>query len=94
VSAALLAWLFIAVAPAKVFVGGHYPTDILVGLVLGLVSYQLSRFLMKFRPLVTLAASQWRLLQVLFFLWLFEVGNECRNIKDILVTLWHVRKHL
>jgi membrane-associated phospholipid phosphatase len=35
-AASLLAWLILVVAPAKIFVGGHYPTDIAAGVLLGL----------------------------------------------------------
>ncbi len=75
-SAGTLVWLFIFVAPAKAFVGGHYPTDILAGVFLGFLSYRLSNHLMMASPFLEALASNHGLpLAAALFVWLFEVGK-------------------
>jgi membrane-associated phospholipid phosphatase len=94
-SVGLLAWLFIVVAPAKTFVGGHYPTDTLAGVFLGFLSYRLSDYLMMTSPfLEALASSQAPALAVALFAWLFEVGNEFRDVRQAVDGVWHIRRRL
>jgi len=90
-STALLVWLMIFVAPAKIFVGGHYATDVLVGLLLGLLAYSLSAWLMTacLRPGTAFTHSG--LLSLLEFCWLFEVGNELRDVRHIAGGFHRVR---
>lgn len=91
----LLTWLLGFVAPAKIFVGGHYPTDILAGLLLGFCSIRLSNYLMgKFRPLENLASNDSALFRLLLFAWLFEVGNEFHDLASIGRALIHIPRHL
>ena len=95
VSISLFTWLLLFVAPSKIFVGGHYPSDILAGLLIGLFSFWLARHLAgKIPPLEILAGSSSAALRILLFLFLFEVGNGFRDLRDILRTLIHVQRHL
>jgi len=90
----LLAWLLIFVAPVKIFVGGHYPSDILAGLVIGFLSVRLSNYLVKrFQAIESLAASRSLPFRVGLFLWLFEIGNEFRDLTELLNGLHHIRRH-
>lgn len=94
-SVGLLAWLLIFVAPAKAFVGGHYPTDILAGMFLGFFSYQLSDFLMVTSPfLEALASSQAPPLAAILFAWVFEVGNEFKDVRQVVNGISHIRRCL
>ena len=94
-SIGLLAWLLIFVAPAKAFVGGHYPTDILAGLFLGFLSYRISDYLMMTSPLLeALASNQGPPLAAVLFAWLFEVGNEFRDVRQLVDEVWHIRRRM
>jgi membrane-associated phospholipid phosphatase len=94
-SIGLLAWLLIFVAPAKAFVGGHYPTDILAGLFLGFFSYRISDYLMMTSPLLeALASNQGPPLAAVLFAWLFEVGNEFRDVRQLVDGVWHIRRRM
>lgn len=94
-SITLLTWLLVFVAPAKIFVGGHYPSDILAGLLVGLLSITLARYLARKIPLLeVLAASHSVWVHLLLFLFLFEVGNGFRDFRQILNTALHLQLHL
>lgn len=94
-SIGLLAWLFILMAPAKVFVGGHYPTDILAGVLLGFISYRLADYVMMNSPhLGALASNQSRPLTVALFAWLFEIGNEFRDVRHVASAVGRIRRHV
>jgi membrane-associated phospholipid phosphatase len=84
-SAALLAWLLLFVEPVKIFVGGHYPSDVLAGLLLGFCFLHVAKALVSALPRIeSLASSQANAFQLILFLWLFEVGNEFKDISDLL----------
>jgi len=92
--AGLLAWLLLFSAPARVFVGGHYPSDILAGLLLGFCSLRAAQFLMaNVRPLENLSGSRSPLLRTFLFLWLFEVGNGFGDVRDIVNAILHIQRH-
>lgn len=94
-SMGLLTWLLVFVAPSKVFVGGHYPTDLLAGLLLGFCSVRLSSYLMDKLPrLENLASNQSVVFRLAIFFWLFEVGNELRDLRDIWHGAVHIPRHL
>jgi len=90
----LLTWLLIFVGPVKIFVGGHYPSDILAGLVIGYLSVQLSNCLVRrFHSIEDLASNHSLPFRVGMFLWLFEIGNEFRDLTDLLSGLHHIQRH-
>lgn len=91
----LLAWLVIFVAPSRIFVGGHYATDIIAGMLLGFFSLWFSHFLVQKTPaLEKLAVARSLLVQVVLFLWVFEIGNEYRDFAAFVRGLMHIRRHL
>ena len=93
-SAGLFAWLVIFVAPARLFVGGHYPTDILAGILVGSMSLLLSKALVKSMGVFEkLAASDSPALQAAIFFWLFEVGTEFRELNGLLRATLHISSH-
>lgn len=81
-------WVFVAlfVALPRMFVGGHYFTDVVVGAGLGLLGYAAARYLLEAkliskmdlfadeRPLARLA------LQLLMFVWIVQVTVEFREV--------------
>ena len=87
----LLGWLLIFIGPLRIFVGGHYPTDILAGVLIGFCSLQAAKALVRSLPrLESLASSQATIFRVIFFLWLFEVGNEFKDVSDLLHNVLHL----
>ena len=72
---ALLAEVLVLVSLPRLCLGGHYPTDVLVGLILGFIGYFGARIFLK-RSLAS------RLERV------FEKENWPRILGDIFVFLW------
>lgn len=90
VSRALLGWLLIFIEPIKIFVGGHYPSDIVAGVLVGFCSLQVAKALIRPQPrLGSLVGSQEIVSQLILFLWLFEVGNEFRDVSGLLHNALH-----
>jgi membrane-associated phospholipid phosphatase len=90
-SMALLGWLLIFIAPIRIFVGGHYPSDILAGVFLGFCSLQVARALVRTLPRIeSLASSQATIFRLILFLWLFEIGNEFADFSKLLHTTLHL----
>jgi undecaprenyl-diphosphatase len=90
----LFAWLLIVVAPARVFAGGHYPSDIAAGLLLGLLSFSVSRWITRESRLVEkLSASSSPIVLTMLFVWLFEVGQGFGDIRKIANAVAHIRRH-
>jgi membrane-associated phospholipid phosphatase len=83
------------VAPSRVFVGGHYPSDILAGLLVGLFASWLSQQITRNRRLFeALSVSSSPILFAMFFLWLFELGAGFTDVRQVANALWHIRQHL
>jgi membrane-associated phospholipid phosphatase len=94
-SIALIVWLLIVVAPIKIFVGAHYPTDILTGLLLGFCSLELARILVTRLPQIeNFVVGFETLFRSILFLWLFEIGNEFKDVGGLLQSALHLRRHL
>ena len=72
---ALLAGVLVLVSLPRLYLGGHYPTDVLVGLILGFVGYFGARIFLE----RSLASRLERL---------FEKENWLRILGDIFVFLW------
>lgn len=93
--AGLLAWLLVFVAPVRVFVGGHYPSDIVAGLLLGFFSYRLAGYITRNSSAAeSLARSSSPIVLAVLFVWLFEVGKGFADVRQIANALWHIRRHL
>jgi membrane-associated phospholipid phosphatase len=84
-SLALLGWLLIFIAPIRIFIGGHYPSDIFAGVLVGFCSLQVANGLVATLPRIErLASSQATIFRVMLFVWLFEVGNEFKDVSELL----------
>jgi membrane-associated phospholipid phosphatase len=84
----LLLWagIIMAVALPRIYVGGHYPTDVLAGLLLGLGGYTFARYLLE-APLVApierlfRRGEQLRVLgELVVFFWILQVAVEFRDM--------------
>jgi undecaprenyl-diphosphatase len=70
----------------RIYVGGHYPADILAGTVLGVLGYACARYFMEARLLRRLAPATKRipwlegLLEVAVFIWILQVATEFRDV--------------
>ncbi len=78
--AMLLAAVLLLVSLPRMYVGGHYPTDVLAGLLIGLAGYAIARvaFDPKISGQIVSAGSRpgWRrvVLEACVFLWIVEVA--------------------
>lgn len=94
-SVGLMAWLLLFVAPLKVLAGGHYPSDILAGLLLGYGSIRAAeQIVRRFAPAQKLISSQSLLFRAGLVLWMFEIGNEFRDVTILLQGVRHIHRHL
>jgi membrane-associated phospholipid phosphatase len=83
----LILWLGVAVLVAipRVYVGGHYPSDIVAGLACGLIGYWAAIssepwFAHRFEKSLGLSRALRGLLSVAVFVWLFQVTTEFRDV--------------
>jgi len=94
-SAGLLVWLLLFVAPLKVLAGGHYPSDILAGLLLGYGSIRAAeQIVRRVTASQKLISNQSLLFRAGLVLWMFEIGNEFRNVTALLHGVMHIQRHL
>lgn len=81
----LWAGIIFLIGLPRIYVGGHYPTDVLAGFVLGLAGYAFARYLLEpgLLPRIELAAQASPRLSALeefvVFVWILEVALEFRD---------------
>jgi membrane-associated phospholipid phosphatase len=81
-SALLAIWVAVAISLPRIYVGGHYPVDILAGVVLAGLSLCVMEGLCRFRPArskLERIASAGLWVEVLLLFWLFEVAEGFRS---------------
>ena len=94
-SAILCAWVLLAVSLPRVYVGGHYPTDVLASVVMALaflwLAWRAGESRWGIRSLDRIAMSgSW--IELAIFFWLFELGEGFRGSGELVI--WIVRKVL
>lgn len=97
--AMLLVAVPLIVSLPRMYVGGHYPTDVLAGFAIGLVAYWVARIAfeqtLSSRILATGSQQGWRhtLLETFVFLWILEVAVDFQEGVWIVGALhyFHIR---
>jgi membrane-associated phospholipid phosphatase len=93
ISAILCGWVLLGVSLPRVYIGGHYPTDVLASVAIALAFLWMawrigeSRWGIRLLDRVALGGS-W--IELAVFFWLFELGEGFRSAGELL--LWFVRK--
>jgi membrane-associated phospholipid phosphatase len=95
ISAILCAWVLLAVSLPRVYIGGHYPTDVLASVAIALaflwVAWRAGESRWGIRLLDRIAlGGPW--IELAIFFWLFELGEGFRSAGEL--VLWFVRKVL
>lgn len=96
----LILWISVAVLIAlpRMYIGGHYPSDIIAGLILGCAAFLSARYLLESWVVVRLEhwwekAQRWRFVaESLVFAWIFEIAVEFREIIWLKTSLPYVLK--
>jgi undecaprenyl-diphosphatase len=76
----------VLVALPRIYVGGHFPTDVLVGVMLGITAYTVTRGLFETRYITRIEEISKRrawsrvLYEVLVFCWILQVAVEFREL--------------
>ena len=95
ISAILCAWVLVGVSLPRVYIGGHYPTDVLASVAIALAFLWMawrvgeSRWGIRLLDRVALGGA-W--IELAIFFWLFELGEGFRSAGEI--VMWFVRKML
>ena len=86
----LVVFTLTAISFPRIYLGGHYPIDVLASIILALVAAILAR-LCSARPgmshFLEWAATRGRVTEFFVFAWLFELGEGFRSGMDLLRTL-------
>jgi len=97
ICAGLVAFTFIAVSFPRIYLGGHYPIDVLVSAILAVVATVLVRLWCS-RPgisrLLEWVVLRGRVTEILLFLWLFELGEGFRAGLGIVFSLLRAARSL
>jgi len=94
-SAILCAWVLLAISLPRVYVGGHYPTDVVASVVIAIaflwIAWRAGESRLGIRLLDRVAsAGSW--IEVAMFFWLFELGEGFRSAGEL--AMWVIRKVL
>jgi membrane-associated phospholipid phosphatase len=93
ISAILCGWVLLGVSLPRVYIGGHYPTDVLASVAIALAFLWMawrvgeSRWGIRLLDRVALDGS-W--IELAVFFWLFELGEGFSSSVDLI--LWFIRK--
>jgi undecaprenyl-diphosphatase len=89
-SAALTIWVLLAISLPRIYMGGHYPTDVLSSILLAFVFLWITHRAAPFaRSVIGRIASGGMWIEAILFLWLFELAEGFHSTGDILQALWH-----
>lgn len=97
ISVSLVAFTFAAISFPRVYLGGHYPIDILASTMLAIVatvSFRLWCAHPRIGHFLEWAASRGALTEIFLFLWVFELGEGFRSGMDALLILGHAGRFL
>ena len=91
---ALILWVLAFISLPRIFVGGHYPIDVIASLVLGIaVLLPVWRWNPEESSLQWLVTPKntWR--ELVLILWLFELGEEFRGVTNALFQIKRALGH-
>lgn len=81
-STLLMLWVLVGISLPRMYVGGHYPIDILAAILLTAVALLVTRRICttaRVSALITHIISKKILLELFLFLWLFELAEGFRS---------------
>ena len=91
---ALAVWVLVFISFPRIFVGGHYPIDVIASLALGivvlLVIWQWNPGQTRLEWLVS-PRNAWR--ELVLILWLFELGEEFGGLTNALIEIKRAIAH-
>ncbi|MFZ0737679.1 MAG: phosphatase PAP2 family protein [Candidatus Acidiferrales bacterium] len=90
-SAALAAWAIVGVSLPRVYMGGHFPTDVISSIVLAFVFLGAARAAGETRFVAKASnriAAGGLIIEFFLFLWLFELGEGFRASLEIGRLMW------
>jgi undecaprenyl-diphosphatase len=96
-SALLIVLALVLISAPRVYIGGHYPIDIVAGILLAAVGTWLARLIYarsRVRTCLEGIVSLGLRVEVLLFLWLFELGEGFRSSYLIWTTLARVVRNI
>lgn len=97
ISAILCAWVLLAISLPRVYIGGHYPTDVLASVVIAIavlwLMWRVGETRLGARTLDHLTGgAMW--VELAMFLWLFELGESFRSALEIAKLFVHHVLHM
>jgi len=96
-SALLILWVLLGISLPRVYVGGHYPVDVLASILLTAIVILLTRLICAKRQVSTLFErflAKKMLIEGVLFLWLFELADGFRSSYSIATYVAHLARCL
>jgi membrane-associated phospholipid phosphatase len=96
-SALLMLWVLLAISLPRVYVGGHYPVDVLAAILLAVVALWTARHICanpRVSGLLMQGSSMGLRIEWLLFLWLFELGEGFRSSNSIATYLARATRNI
>jgi membrane-associated phospholipid phosphatase len=97
VSALLMLWVLLAISLPRVYVGGHYPVDVLASIFLTAIAIWTARLVCsspRTSALFGRIISKKMFVEVFLFLWLFELGEGFRSSYSIATYIAHAARNI
>jgi undecaprenyl-diphosphatase len=82
----LIPYTFLFISLPRVYVGGHYPVDVVASILLSLLALSIIDLLLSNHRVTRAfewASAQGQTSEVMFFLWLYEVAEGFRGAEDV-----------
>jgi membrane-associated phospholipid phosphatase len=96
ISTILMLWVLIAISLPRIYLGGHYPIDVVAAILLAAIAMWAALYICS-RPriseLMTIISKK-MLLELFLFLWLFELAEGFRSSYVIATDLAHVARSI
>ena len=90
-------WVLLAISLPRVYVGGHYPVDVLASIFLTAIAIWTARLICsnpRTSALFERIISKKMLLESFLFLWLFELAEGFRSSYSVATYVVHVVRSL